>query len=116
MKSKFLGRTDIPKKEVCQHCALPCKNEVYSVTHSFSSTKGVTTKFCSIECLREEMGVEEYIASEVEARAKTEAEAVTSEKVEEEVAGRVRKEFNFLHKLVCPSCRRRIRAATEKGL
>ena len=38
--------------------------------------------------MREEMGVEEYITQQVESRT--------------------RQEFNWLHKQICPACRRRI--------
>ena len=92
MTSKFLGKTGALRHPYCGHCDLPCKSEQYEFTHTFVGAGGEKEKaiklYCSIECMREDMGINEHILYEVETRTK--------------------KELNWLHKQVCPSCTRRI--------
>jgi hypothetical protein len=88
MTSKFLGRTGIRRYPDCSFCSKPCEHEQYEVSHSFTNKEPETKHFCSLTCLRDAMGIEEHIVQEVESRT--------------------RQEFNWLHKQVCPSCRRRI--------
>jgi len=88
MTSKFIGRTGVQRFPACSHCANPCDRELYEVSHSFKGKERLTKHYCSLECMREEMGVEEHIV--------------------QEVGSRTRQEYNWLHKQICPSCRRRI--------
>lgn len=88
MTSKFIGRTGLTRYPECSHCRLPCKHEQYEVSHTFSSKETTVRIYCCLECMKEDMGIEEHIVQVVE--------------------DRTRQEFNWLHKQVCPACRRRI--------
>ena len=88
MTSKFIGRTGVERFPSCSHCDNPCEHEQYEVSHAFKGKERITKTYCSLECLKEEMGIEEYITQQVESRT--------------------RAEFNWLHKQICPACRRRI--------
>ena len=91
MTSKFIGRTGLARQPDCSHCAKPCEHEQYEVSHSFTNQEPKMKIYCSLECMREEMGIEEHIVQEVESRT--------------------RQEYNWLHKRICPACRRRIISA-----
>jgi hypothetical protein len=82
------GRTQVI---VCDCCELPCEGEVFEERHFFAGQEDqvVTRHFCSMECREDHTGVTER----------------NRQKVEREV----RSELNFLHKLICPRCKERIK-------
>lgn len=83
----------IPSKTgvvVCDHCDLPCKNEILAMTHTFLGNYGapVTRKFCSRECCKEALFGEEILEA---------VEKASKDSVKD------------LIKMACPSCLRRWR-------
>jgi hypothetical protein len=92
MTSKFIGRTKVRRVPRCSFCDNLCLGEQLEFTHKFSDGGSATKILCSMECLLEEMGLNDYITKEVERRT--------------------RREHNWLHKQVCPRCRARIISRT----
>jgi len=74
----------------CAHCSLVIKNE--TVTLEYRRKEETYDRvhkrvYCSADCM---------------------VEALYDERIRDEIDLEVRKELNWLHKQICPSCRRRI--------
>lgn len=82
------GRTAVI---VCDFCRQPCEREVFERVHYFAGkeSEAVVTHFCSKECEDEHSGVNDRIQTAIDKE--------------------VRKEFNAIHKVVCPKCIQRMR-------
>lgn len=70
----------------CLHCRQPIKKERVTLSYQRGDV-AQTDLFCSSDCMTE------YLWDEA---------------IHERIDREVRKEINFLHKQICPSCRRRI--------
>lgn len=81
----------VPKKlgtVICYHCDLPAEREHIRLTHRFlGEADDVDLDFCSGDCLKE---------------------FLYDESIRDEIERRVKEEHNWLHKQICPACRRRI--------
>ena len=72
--------------ERCLHCKFPIKKERVTLSYQREDVEQ-TNLFCSPDCM---------------------VEYLWDEKIRNEIDREVRKEMNWLHKQICPACRRRI--------
>ena len=81
----------VPKKTgvlICHHCEKPVRGSYVRLTHeSGRGPPDVEMLFCDGDCMREHFWDEE---------------------ITEEIDKKVQEERNWVHKQVCPACRRRI--------
>lgn len=79
-----------PKKTgviICGHCQLPIKKERIRLAHFFEGKKSVELNFCGGDCMKDYL----YDSD-----------------IHDEINQAVEKEKAWLHKQVCPACKRRI--------
>ena len=73
--------------KVCSQCEKPVERELIRLSREFDDKLTVELLFCSTECM------DEYLYDE---------------RIRSAIDKAVRDELNEIHRLICPSCRRRI--------
>jgi hypothetical protein len=84
MSSSLPAKTRV---KVCSHCEKPVERELIRLVREFDGRLTVELLFCGPECM------DEYLYDE---------------RIGTKVNDAVRKELNEMHRLICPSCRRRL--------